>query len=174
MSRRAFTHGAALLARGPLRAGARRHALKAGSGACPSSPPRLLASGLFTKAELGPTQQPRVPVDVVIGLGLQSRSLEAVAPAVAAQWHPTKNGDTTPADVVANSHKKFWFTCDAGPDHEWEAALYSRVSHGKGCPCCAGKKVSVTNSLASLKPAAAAMWDHEANSPLTPSCVVAR
>jgi hypothetical protein len=55
------------------------------SGACPPSrQPHQLASGLFTKAELGPTQQPRVPVDVVIGLGLQSRSLEAVAPAVAA------------------------------------------------------------------------------------------
>jgi hypothetical protein len=96
-----------------------------------------------------------------------------VAPEVAAQWHATKNGDTTPADVVANANKKYWFTCDAGPDHEWEATLSNRVSSGSGCPCCAGRKVSVTNSLASLKPAAAAMWDHEANSPLTPSCVVA-
>ena len=65
------------------------------------------------------------------------------------------------------------FACDAGPDHEWESAPNTRVSLGSGCPCCAGYKVSVTNSLASLKPAAAAMWDHEANSPLTPSCVVA-
>ena len=102
-----------------------------------------------------------------------SRSLEAVAPDVAAQWHPTKNGATTPADVVANSHKKYWFKCEAGPDHEWEATLGDRVSKGTGCPCCANRKVSVTNSLASLKPAAAAMWDYEANSPLTPSCVVA-
>jgi hypothetical protein len=47
------------------------------------------------------------------------------------------------------------------------------VSNGQDCPCCAGKNVSVTNSLASLKPAAAAMWDHEANGPLTPSDVVA-
>ena len=202
-------------------------------------------SGLFTKAELGPAQPRKLAEVVVIGRGLHSRSLEAVAPdvaaqwdaakngapaltdvtgksgkkfwfkcdagpdhewqsilsnrvsqgkgcpccagqklsvtnslatvapEVAAQWHATKNGDTTPADVVANSHKKYWFTCDAGPDHEWEAALSSRVSNGRGCPCCANRKASVTNSLASLKPAAAAMWDHEANSPLTPSCVVA-
>jgi hypothetical protein len=173
MSRRAFTHGAALLARGPLRAGARRHALKAGSGACPSSPRPLLASGLFTKAELGPTQQPRVPVDVVIGLGLQSRSLEAVAPAVAAQWHPTKNGTTTPADVAANSHKKFWFTCDAGADHEWEATLSSRVSSGTGCPCCAGRKLSVTNSLATVAPEVAAQWHPTKNGDTTPADVVA-
>ena len=40
-------------------------------------------------------------------------------------------------------------------------------------PCCANRKVSVTNSLASLKPEAAAQWDHDANSPLTPACVTA-
>jgi hypothetical protein len=102
-----------------------------------------------------------------------TNSLATLAPDVAAQWHATKNGATTPADVVANSHKKYWFTCDAGPDHEWESTLSNRVSNGYNCPCCAGRKVSVTNSLASLKPAAAAMWDHEANSPVTPSCVVA-
>jgi hypothetical protein len=102
-----------------------------------------------------------------------TNSLATVAPEVAAQWHATKNGDTTPADVTANANKKYWFKCDAGPDHEWEAMLGNRVNGGQGCACCAGKKVSVTNSLASLKPVAAAMWDHEANSPLTPSCVVA-
>jgi hypothetical protein len=110
-----------------------------------------------------------------------TKSLATVAPEVAAQWHPTKNGTTTPADVVANSGVNFWFTCDAGPDHEWESTLDARVGggtrggtrSGTGCPCCSGRKASVTNSLASLKPAAAAMWDHEANSPLTPSCVVA-
>ena len=70
----AFTHrgAAALLAvRGSLRAGPRRLAQTNGSGGSSSSrQPHQLASGLFTKAELGPTQQPRVPVDVVIGLGL--------------------------------------------------------------------------------------------------------
>ena len=45
-------------------------------------------------------------------------SLATVAPEVAAQWHLTKNGASTPADLVANSCKKYWFTCDAGPDHE--------------------------------------------------------
>ena len=84
----AFTHrgAAALLAvRVSLRAtGPRRLALAAGSSAAcpPSQPPpprRQLVSGLFTKAELGPAQ-PRV-----LGRGLQSLSLEAVALGVAAQ-----------------------------------------------------------------------------------------
>jgi hypothetical protein len=102
-----------------------------------------------------------------------TNSLATVAPAVAAQWHTTKNGATTPADVTANTKNKFWFKCDVAPDHEWEASLGSRVNGGTGCPCCANRKPSITNSLEGLKPAAAAMWDHEANSPLTPSDVIA-
>lgn len=32
--------------------------------------------------------------------------LATLAPEIAAQWHPTKNGDTTPADVTVSSNKK--------------------------------------------------------------------
>ena len=89
------------------------------------------------------------------------------------QWHPTKNGDVTPSHVVANSHRKYWFKCDEHRDHEWEATLGSRVSGGNGCPCCANRKASETNSLASLKPAAAARWHPTKNGDLTPDDVVA-
>jgi hypothetical protein len=92
---------------------------------------------------------------------------------VAAQWHPTKNGDVTPSDVVANSHRKYWLKCDVHWDHEWEAALYSRAGGGSGCSCCANRKASETNSLASLKPAAAAPWHPTKNGDLTPDDVVA-
>ena len=43
-------------------------------------------------------------------------------PELAAQWHPTKNGEKTPADVTAGSGEKVWWTCPKGLDHEWEAA----------------------------------------------------
>jgi len=33
-------------------------------------------------------------------------------PIGAALWHPTRNGDLTPHDVVAGSHKKAWFEVD--------------------------------------------------------------
>jgi hypothetical protein len=132
----------------------------------------VLASGLSTKAELG-TTPPQIQEDVVVGRGLHSRSLEMVAPAVAAQWHAIKNGATTPSDVVANSHKKFWFKCDAGPDHEWETTLNNRVSGGAGCPCCAGHKLSVTNSLATVAPDVAEQWHATKNGATTPADVVA-
>ena len=102
---------------------------------------------------------PRVPLE---------RSLATVAPDVAAQWHPTKNGAVGPDDVVANSHKKFWFKCGEGSDHEWEATLGNRVSGGQGCPCCAGQKVSVTNSFESLKPWWSIRWCTERNDGATP------
>jgi len=76
-------------------------------------------------------------------------------PDVAAQWHPTKNGDLTPDQVIAGSTKKVWWTCDKGTDHEWDATPDHRTRMRSGCPYCAGQKVSVTNSL-SLYPEIAA------------------
>jgi hypothetical protein len=66
------------------------------------------------------------------------------------------------------SKKKFWFKCPAGPDHEWEAQLSSRTNGESGCPCCANRKASVTNSLASLFPDMAKLWHPTRNGELRP------
>ena len=59
-------------------------------------------------------------------------------PEIAAQWHPTLNGNLTPAMVTAGSRKKVWWICSEG--HVWKAAIYSRGGKQKtGCPVCAGK-----------------------------------
>ena len=130
--------------------------LEGGLGSCPSS------SHL---AHVSPVVVTRLPPG--------SRSLAALAPAVAAQWHPTKNGATTPSDVTANCNTKYWFKCAHGPDHEWEATLNSRVSNGSGCPCCSGRKLSVTNSLATVAPDIAAQWHPTKNGAVNPASVVA-
>lgn len=57
-------------------------------------------------------------------------------PNIASQWHPTKNGNLTPANITAGSSKKIWWICDMG--HEWEASVNSRV-RGNGCPFCSGE-----------------------------------
>jgi len=58
-------------------------------------------------------------------------------PEIAAQWHPTKNGDLRPSDVTAGSNKKVWWLCPnkcpEGCAHEWEATIYSRAN-GSRCP----------------------------------------
>lgn len=62
--------------------------------------------------------------------------LASQSPKVASQWHPTRNGSSTPDQFVKGSNKKVWWMCPEG--HEWDAAIGSRTGHMKsGCPSCA-------------------------------------
>jgi hypothetical protein len=72
----------------------------------------------------------------------------------------------------AGSNSKYWFKCSAGPDHEWEATLSNRTSGGTGCPYCLNRKVSITNSLASVYPHIAKLWHPTRNGDLRPEDVV--
>ena len=100
--------------------------------------------------------------------------LSITHPQLATQWHPTKNGQLTPEQVVAGSNKKVWWICSKGSDHEWEAVIASRARLGRKCPCCAGQQPSVTNSLASLYPEIAQQWHSTKNGNITPDQVIAR
>ena len=61
-------------------------------------------------------------------------SLQDKDPQIAALWHPTKNGATTPEMINAGTNDKYWWKCELG--HEWEARVSSiRSSHGN-CPIC--------------------------------------
>ena len=100
-------------------------------------------------------------------------SLASLFPNIACDWHPRKNGDISPSQVGAKVHRKAWWKCPEGPDHEWEASVYTRTRNGTGCPFCRGKSVSVTNSLAALYPDIAAEWHPGRNDKLTPDQVSA-
>ena len=64
------------------------------------------------------------------------------------QWMYEKNDlYGQPSHFSSSSTKKVWWKCDLGPDHEWEAEIRKRVKTNTNCPFCAGKKISVTNSL---------------------------
>ena len=96
--------------------------------------------------------------------------LATVAPAVAAQWHPAKNGTLTPQDVLPGTTRKVWWLCEKG--HVWQASVYARALRGAECPYCAGKKVQPgENDLATLYPEIAAQWHPAKNGPLTPDQV---
>jgi hypothetical protein len=102
----------------------------------------------------------------------ETNSLANKFPDIAAEWHPTKNRNLKPSDVVFGSHRSVWWKCSAGPDHEWKATVAIRT--GKmhcGCPFCANRKVSITNSLATKFPKIAVQWDWEKNSPKRPEQV---
>ena len=73
-------------------------------------------------------------------------SLQETHPETAKQWHPTKNGKLSPNDAVAGSHKKAWWKCDEGSDHQWESPIKMLVrsyqTGNSGYPYCRGFRVS--------------------------------
>ncbi len=95
-----------------------------------------------------------------------TNSLALRFPKVAAEWHPTKNGNLTPDKVVAGSGKKAWWRCSVDSSHEWQAVIGSRVD-GRGCPICAGRITTPANSLQALQPQLAAEWHPDKNGGLT-------
>ena len=67
---------------------------------------------------------------------------------LATQWHPTRNGTSTPDKFRVGSNKKVWWLCPEG--HEWEAIIQSRALKSNGCPFCSGRRVSSTNCFSKL------------------------
>lgn len=87
-------------------------------------------------------------------------------PAIAAEWHPTKNGDLTAQHVGPGTPKKVWWLGECG--HEWDATINSRTGRGWGCPICSGSRVLAGFSdLATVNPALAAEWHPTKNGDLT-------
>ena len=92
--------------------------------------------------------------------------LTTVDPKLAVQWHPTKNGNLLPQDVMANSNKKVWWLCENG--HEWETTVSAR-SRGRNCPICSGHKVLIGyNDVGTKNPKLASTWHPTKNGDLTP------
>ena len=94
-------------------------------------------------------------------------SLAEKNPALAAEWHPKKNGDLTPADVTEKRFSPVWWLCPIC-GYEWEASPNNR-SKGVGCPCCSGRvpKIGV-NDLKTLYPEIAKEWNYDKNGDLKP------
>ena len=97
---------------------------------------------------------------------VKSNSLATLYPELAAQWHPTKNGDLTPDDVGKGSNTRVWWKCPKGDDHEWDALVMGRVQN-PGCSVCNNSTIVRSNSLGTLKPELAAQWHPTKNGDLT-------
>jgi hypothetical protein len=93
-------------------------------------------------------------------------------PELVKQWDGPANGDLSPTNVSAGSGRLVWWTCPVSPDHRWRAKPNNRT-RGSGCPFCANRRVSVTNSLAALLPELAGEWLSERNGAITPEAIVA-
>ena len=63
-----------------------------------------------------------------------TNNLAVISPEIASEWHPSKNGKTKPADVVAYTTSPYWFLCQQG--HSYNKPLHLRLRYGAGCPKC--------------------------------------
>lgn len=64
--------------------------------------------------------------------------LQTVNPDVAAEWHPTLNGELKPSEVAWTCRHKAWFRCkECG--HVWHPIIANR-GMGRGCPVCGRSK----------------------------------
>jgi len=66
----------------------------------------------------------------------ESNSLQTLYPKLSSEWHPTKNGNLNPNDIVPATHKEVWWKCSKGDDHEWRTRPFNRIYGGTGCPYC--------------------------------------
>ena len=91
-------------------------------------------------------------------------SLHTLAPAIAAQWHPTQNL-SQPEEFTAHSRTKAHWLCPAC-NHIWPAAIFMRV-RGHGCPICKGKSAKHNSkrqpTFAACNHPLLAEWDHRRN-----------
>lgn len=95
------------------------------------------------------------------------QTLATAFPRIARSWHRALNGDLTPKDVSAFSHKKVWWECVAG--HQWQATVANRTAAGSGCPYCAGSRPTPETSLLATYPEVAAEWHPTKNNAKSPS-----
>ncbi|MBU6454006.1 MAG: hypothetical protein KGS72_19660 [Cyanobacteria bacterium REEB67] len=92
-----------------------------------------------------------------------AKNLAEIAPYLVGQWCQLRNGDQTPWNTKAGSSLKVWWQCLTHQGHLWETSVFKRVSQNTGCPYCANRAVSTTNSLATLYPEMASRLNIEKN-----------
>ncbi len=94
--------------------------------------------------------------------------LATADPDIAAQWHPTKNGDLLPTEVIKSSKRKVWWQCEKG--HEWENTILSRTYYKTGCLVCNNRiLLAGFNDIETTHPHIAKKWVHDLNKNLKPN-----
>lgn len=121
---------------------------------CPASPTHVYKMSPAAKAR-GTECPVCAGKKVIAGVN----DLATTNPELAAQWHPTLNGNLQPTDVVRGSNKRAVWKCPKGDDHVWETSITGR----KGCPYCAGQRGSRSQNLFLTYPELKPLWDFDRN-----------
>jgi len=101
----------------------------------------------------------------------KDNNLAARYPAVANQWHPTRNKPLLPTEITAGTGKSVWWRCFRSAKHVWQAPvefIVRRFQAGtNGCPFCKGNKVTDESCLKAKFPGVAELWHSTLNVDVT-------
>ncbi len=79
----------------------------------------------------------------------ESNCMATTHPRLAAELHPTRNGDITAHDIVAGTGKVLWWRCGGLSQHEWQQSAGSRTRSGTYCRFCGhDNEIPTTHALA--------------------------
>jgi Probable Zinc-ribbon domain len=78
--------------------------------------------------------------------GVKKSILTTDYPEIAAEWHPTKNGNLNPSTLASKSNKKVWWQCNKNPNHEWDAVIKNRTILNSGCPICHKERADISTT----------------------------
>jgi len=103
-------------------------------------------------------------------------NLATTRPDVAAQWHPTLNGDLKPQMFTKGAQDEVWWIKDClnnGISHIWIGAIKGRTRNPpRECAICHGSQIQIgVNDLNSQRSDIAAEWHPILNGELTPEQV---
>jgi very-short-patch-repair endonuclease len=108
---------------------------------------------------------------------MAKKSILETHPEVAAQWHPTKNGDLKPENFTRGSGRKVWWlcpkTCPEGCLHEYQSIVNQRCNKNSGCQYCVQNTMKICKhmSIEYTHPNVAKLWHPTKNGTLLPSNV---
>ena len=95
-------------------------------------------------------------------------------PALSSSWDAETNGTLGPEDVTHGSGRIVAWICESHGSYDLQVC---QRAAGRGCPTCGRLRLQAPRhgkSLAEAFPDVAALWDYEANHPLTPADVAPR
>jgi len=103
-----------------------------------------------------------------------TNSFLTLYPKMSKEWHPTKNGNLGPKDLIAGAKFKVWWKCIKDDKHIWEENVDYRVNQKKSCPFCSKRQGFLTssNNLGFVHPTLIKYWNKRKNGKLTPFDII--
>jgi len=108
----------------------------------------------------------------MVRIASKKKNLKIDFPKIAKEWHTTKNFNILPDQVLSKTKKKYWWLCRKNHSYLTSVGHRTRKGQGTGCPYCAGRKLSIDNSLQAMSPKIAKEWHFRKNKNLKPENVL--